>query len=203
MQAHRCEAEPPEQGPCCRETLCMRGSGTITSRRQTAPVRSRTAPGAERNPLRRHENQRSTAARRGETVKPPSAPRDVSPSSTIDTVRAACSPAASRNSCAAPAGSEATGSVDRAGASSAPPSAAATPTSSGSTNSSTRRTSVMSPTGSRLVLLWPSAPLVLDRDARLIEISHQPKGRHSRGWLTLTEWMRPGGRVSFVVENSP
>ena len=34
-------------------------------------------------------------------------------------------------------------------------------------------------------------------------ICHQPNGRHSSGWLTLTEWMRPGGSVSFVVENSP
>ena len=39
--------------------------------------------------------------------------------------------------------------------------------------------------------------------ARLMRMSHQPNGRQSSGCATLTAWMRPGGRVSFDVENRP
>ena len=49
----------------------------------------------------------------------------------------------------------------------------------------------------------PAAPFVLEREARLILTSHQPNGRQSSGWLTLIEWMRPGGSVSLLVESRP
>ena len=50
---------------------------------------------------------------------------------------------------------------------------------------------------------WPAAPLVEEWLARFTLISHQPAGRQSSGWLTCTAWMRPGGRVSLLVESRP
>ena len=49
----------------------------------------------------------------------------------------------------------------------------------------------------------PAAPRVEEWLARLTRICHQPAGRQSSGWLTSTAWMRPGGRISLVVESSP
>ena len=65
------------------------------------------------------------------------------------------------------------------------------------------RTSSALPTGRIVVCDCPPAPCADEREARLTEICHQPNGRHISGWLTFTEWMRPGGSVSLVVESSP
>ena len=138
----------------------------MTSSRQIAPLRSSTEPGETANPLRRQENQRSTAARRGEEVKPSSrSPRPLNPTSAS--------------------------------------ASASSPANSGSIKPSTRRTSSTSPTGRIVVFCWPAAPLVEEWLARLTRTSHQPNGRQSSGWLTLTEWMRPGGRVSLLVDSRP
>ena len=36
-----------------------------------------------------------------------------------------------------------------------------------------------------------------------MRISHQPDARQSSGWLTETAWMRPGGRVSLLIDSRP
>ena len=54
-----------------------------------------------------------------------------------------------------------------------------------------------------MVFCWPAAPGADDLPARLTLTFHQSAGRQSSCWLTEIEWMRPGGSVSLLVENSP
>ena len=60
-------------------------------------------------------------------------------------------------------------------------------TPAGSSRRSTVRTSSALPTGRIVVWAWPPAPCADEREARFTAICHQPNGRHSSGWLTLTE----------------
>ena len=74
---------------------------------------------------------------------------------------------------------------------------------SGSMSFSTAVTSARLPTGRIVVFAWFADPRLDVWLARFTRICHQPAGRQSSGWLTSIEWMRPGGSVSLLVENSP
>ena len=174
-------------GPCRRPTLCMRGSGTTTSCRQIAPLRSSTAPGAVRKPLRRHENQRSTAARGGDVVKPPSAPRDrqavLDEGQGARRVLVGDATQATGEFGGVADGQGVGGGVGRAPCLLGVDVGGRHADQLGQDSSSTRRTSSSSPTGRMVVFSWFVAPLVDECEARLILTSHQPKGRQSSGWL--------------------
>ena len=69
------------RSPCRRETLCIRASGTTTSRRCSHPERASTEVSVSRKPVRRHANGRSQRARPGAGVKSCPSPRPPSPAS--------------------------------------------------------------------------------------------------------------------------
>ena len=78
-------------GPTVTATDCMRASGTNVRLRSSQPRRRSATPSTPAHPMRRHENGRSHAARRGVRENPPAPSRPVRPASTSGSTAVAAS----------------------------------------------------------------------------------------------------------------